>query len=96
MQQANGGRRLSQSAVQQPAFRRSAVVLDEPSQVQQLQQQPLAVQPGPNKPAASFEEAVAGSGLLLPAVAPGDTGNAFTTAQPFQLLSWYPRRARSG
>ena len=77
-------------------FRRSLVVMDEPSQVQQLQQQPLVrSQSSPDKPAASFEEAVAASGLLLPAVAPGGTGNAFTTAQPFQLLSWYPRHALS-
>lgn len=42
---------------------------------------------------ATFDEAVRETEQVMraPPVAPADSGNAFYTAQPFQVLSWYPR-----
>ena len=48
-------------------------------------------QTAPLLTAHTFDEALAASKLLMPPVAPGETGNEFYTTQPFQLLSWYPR-----
>lgn len=42
---------------------------------------------------ATFDEAVRETEQVMraPPVAPADSGNAFYTAQAFQILSWYPR-----
>jgi len=42
---------------------------------------------------ATFDEAARETEQVVraPPVAPADSGNAFYTAQPFQVLSWYPR-----
>ena len=45
----------------------------------------------------TFDEAVRHTEQVMraPPVEPAESGNDFYTAQPFQVLSWYPRRAPS-
>ena len=44
---------------------------------------------------ATFDEAARRTEQVLrsPPVQPAESGNDFYTAQPFQVLSWYPRCA---
>ena len=45
----------------------------------------------------TFDEAARHTEQVMraPPVEPAESGNDFYTAQPFQVLSWYPRRAPS-
>ena len=45
----------------------------------------------------TFDEAARHTAQVMraPPVEPAESGNDFYTAQPFQVLSWYPRRAPS-
>ena len=65
-------------------FRRSVIAVDEALQQQPQQADSLAQQ-------AAVHGNITAASYFRPPVPPAESGNAFITTQPFQLLSWYPR-----